>query len=98
MLWLALGLAAAHSVAAWHVYSHTPLSPPDRASHHAHSVPDACAVCVAVAGLGGPVGAAPAWQLPHATQPQPAPRPQLDRPQPPAPRPYAIRAPPSLLS
>lgn len=98
VLWLALLLAAAHCVAAWHVYTHSPAQQAERASKAGHAVPDSCVLCLAAAGIGGAPAAPPAWLLTALKQPGPAPLADLGRQQPPAPRPYAIRAPPLLAS
>jgi hypothetical protein len=96
-LWLAVALAAAHSVGAWHIYTH-PVSPTGERSSKTHAVPDACVVCLAVAAIGGAPPAAPAWHLATAAHPAPTPRPTTARPRPAPARPYAIRAPPPLAS
>lgn len=94
VLWLALALAAAHSFATWHAYTH-PAGTPDSVSRKAaHTNADTCVLCLAAAGLDGAPAAAPTWHLeptPPATVVAAA---QPRGPQADAARPYAIRAPP----
>jgi hypothetical protein len=98
LLWLALVLAAAHCLATWHVYSHSPAQQAERPAKTGHAGPDSCVVCLAAAGIGGAPAAPPMWLLTAANQPRPAPLPALDPQQSPTLRPYAIRAPPLLVS
>jgi hypothetical protein len=98
LLWLALVIGAAHSLAAWHVYTHAPAPQAERSSKSGHAGPDACALCLAAAGIGGAPGAAPDWQPARLAQPAPASLPADERPQLAPARPYAIRAPPLLAS
>jgi hypothetical protein len=98
LLWLALALAAAHSIAAWHSYSHDPAEGATQSLDQKHAASDICGVCVAVAGLGGGATASPTWHLERFAQPAPEPV-RVAAPHP-APRrcPYAIRAPPVLFA
>jgi hypothetical protein len=98
LLWLALSLAAAHCMAAWHVYSHSPAQQAERASKGAHAGADSCVLCVAAAGIGGAPAASPPWHVTAVSQPEPAPLHDLGRAQSPTARPYAIRAPPPLAA
>jgi hypothetical protein len=98
LLWLALLLAAAHCVASWHVYSHSPAQQADGPSKSGHAGPDSCVLCLAAAGIGGAPAAPAAWHVTGAKQPAPASLHDLGRGQWPAARPYAIRAPPPLVS
>jgi hypothetical protein len=96
-LWLALALAAAHSIGAWHVYTH-PVSPAGERGAKSHAAGEACAICVAIAAIGGappaPAHSNIAPAAPQAPAPvRPTPRPQLA-----AAGPYAARAPPTLAS
>jgi len=95
LLWLALALWAAHSVATWHPYSHAPAQAATAGGKRHVDLAD-CGLCLAgTANMGG----APPMDL-AALLPQAAP----DSPQPvrmafahpaPARQPYAIRAPPA---
>jgi hypothetical protein len=98
LLWLALALAAAHSFAIWHAYSHSiaeAASDPYKSKHSAGLAH--CGLCIASAGIDGAAPAQPmllprlAQQVAHTarfTAPPPAPQR----------RPYAIRAPPTVAS
>ena len=97
LFWLALALAAAHSIAAWHTYTHSPAE--EAAASHDKSAGDAaCALCLAVAGIGG-AAPGPSLATLHLSAAD-APLPAYAAPEQPATprRPYAIRAPPLLLS
>jgi hypothetical protein len=98
LLWLALVLALAQTVAIAHAYTHVPGDTGTQSgSKHpgglAHC--DACIAAVALAGGAPPpvplLFAAPAQQLPHVA----APAAHSLAPQQ---RPYAIRAPPAIAS
>jgi hypothetical protein len=93
-LWLAFVLAAAHSLAAWHAYTH-PASPAAERSSKSHAAGDVCAVCVAAAAIGGAPSSPPAWHLAALAPAAPARLATPAVPQAAAPRPYAIRAPPA---
>lgn len=97
-LWLALALVAAQSLAAWHVYSHSPQPRDERATKNGQPATDTCVLCLATVGLGGAPGTAPAWKLaalpPSGPVCVPVPAAQPG----PVARPYAIRAPPLLAS
>ena len=98
LLWLALALAAAHSIAVWHAFSQNhldarPLAGGKQLAHGQH-----CDLCVVAAGIGGPATAGSGIALRQFGQATPS----LQRPSPqpeamPS-RPYAIRAPPAANS
>jgi hypothetical protein len=97
LLWLALVLLAAHSVATWHPYSH---SMAQSAGHADKKNPVDLADCgLCLAGTANHGGAPPISGLPlppqlapHALLPTRLPSVQLA----PARQPYAIRAPPVI--
>jgi hypothetical protein len=97
LLWLALVIGAAHSAATWHAYTHAPTEPVQM-SRHGHAGPDSCLLCVAAAGITGADTTPPPWHLGTATQTAPAPLPDAGRQPWLATQPYAIRAPPLLVS
>jgi len=94
LLWLALLIAAGHSLATWHPYSHTISELAAQAAGKQHAL-SACDVCLtAAAALGAaPPAVPPALALPMA-EPALQPLPQAALPHAPLRRPYAIRAPP----
>jgi phosphatidylglycerophosphate synthase len=98
LLWLALAVVAAHSLAAWHVYSHGLAEEAARFSGKKQAASETCAICIAIAGIGGGAPAQPTWQperfAHEAPLPVRCPVPHLA----PQPRPYAIRAPPVLTA
>lgn len=96
LAWLALALALAHSVGAWHPYSHSVDEAADLSSFK-HAGGAACGICVAVAAMGSGPAAQPTLHLHHFTQAAPV----FDLPfeqRSPQRRPYAIRAPPVLTA
>jgi len=97
LLWLALVIGAAHSAATWHAYTHAPAEPV-QTSRHGHAGPDSCLLCVAAAGIIGAGTMPPPWHPGAATQAAPAPLPDAGRQPWSAAQPYAIRAPPLLVS
>jgi hypothetical protein len=98
LLWLALAVVAAHSIAAWHVYSHGLADEAAQASGKKHAASDTCVICIAIAGIGGGVPAQPTWQPERFAHEAPLPvRPAVPH-RAPQPRPYAIRAPPILTA
>lgn len=98
LLWLALALAAAHSLAAWHAYTHSIAETANRSSDKQHAAADPCGLCVAVAGIGGATGSQPVLHLHQFEQQAPLPMRPAARPQLPQRQPYAIRAPPVLAA
>lgn len=97
-LWLALAIAAAQSLAAWHVYSHRPEVRTERAAKAGHVGTDTCVLCLAAAGIGGAPGPAPTWQAAPMASSGPPALPAVAPPPGAVARPYAIRAPPPLAS
>lgn len=96
-LWLALALAAAHSIGAWHVYTH-PVSPAGEGGARSHAVTDVCVTCVAIAAIGGAPSAPAQWHVAAPAPQAPAPLFATAQPQPAPSGPYAARAPPLLAS
>lgn len=96
LFWLALALAAAHSMAAWHAYSHSIAESAAASPDKQHVVSDPCGLCIAVAGIGGGAGAQPALKLQQFAQEAPPSAHPVAQQQAPQRRPYAIRAPPFL--
>lgn len=95
LLWFALALAAAHSVATWHAYTHSPAERVHQdSSIEKHAGAAVCGLCVAIAGIGGaapgPVSAQALVLTAHQQLAVPVVREQQLAPR----RPYAIRAPP----
>jgi hypothetical protein len=97
LLWLALALVAAHALAAWHPYTHSIAESVDRSGGKQH-VADPCALCLAIAGIGGGPTAQPTLHLHQFAQQAPLPMRPAVRPQLPQLQPYAIRAPPVLTA
>lgn len=95
LLWLALALVAAHSLAAWHAYTHGIAETPSRSSDKQHAGADPCGLCIAVAGIGGGPTAQPMVHLHQSAQQAPLPMRPAARQQLPQLQPYAIRAPPA---
>lgn len=95
LLWLALALVAAHSLAAWHPYTHSIAESVGQSSGKQHAA-DPCGLCIAVAGIGGAPTAQPMVHLHQFTQQAPLPMRPAARQQLPQLHPYAIRAPPVL--
>jgi hypothetical protein len=97
-LWLALVLAAAHSISVWHAFTHEPAerttSRGDKQLAHA----EPCGLCIAVASMGGAAAASPTLQLHQFAQQAPGPLPEHEDLTWPQRRPYAIRAPPVAYS
>lgn len=94
LLWLALALTAAHSIANWHAYTHSPAEAAQSSSTEKHAGSAVCGLCIAVAGIGGAAPGSLSLAVPvldgqasllvaHVAQ-----HPSLPH------RPYAIRAPP----
>jgi hypothetical protein len=99
LLWLALALAAAHSVATWHAYSHSPAERVQQnPSTDQHGGATWCGLCLAIAGIGGAAPGPVNAQLPVLSAHQQLPVPAVREQQLPSRRPYAIRAPPVLHS
>jgi hypothetical protein len=96
-LWLALALAAAHSIGAWHVYTH-PVSPAGERGAKSHAAGEACVTCVAIAAIGGAPSAPARWDVATPAPQAPAPVRASVRPQLEAVGAYAARAPPILAS
>lgn len=94
LFWLALALAAAHSVAAWHAYTHGIAESIPASADKKHGASDPCGLCIAVAGIGGAPGAQPTLQLQQFEHEAPLPARAVVQQQAPQHRPYAIRAPP----
>ena len=98
LLWLSLALAAAHSVATWHAYTHSPAEANQASSDEKHAGTALCGACIAAAGIGGAAHANALPSLPAVSGPAPVPtlavvdRELAQR------RPYAIRAPPVFHS
>ncbi len=98
LLWLALALAAAHSLAAWHSYSHNLAEGDVYSLGKKQAASEACGICIAIAGIAGGTPAAPSWQPERFAQPAPDPT-AVATPHPaPQRRPYAIRAPPTFTA
>lgn len=96
-LWLALVLAAAHSVLVWHAFSHEPTG--RATSRNDQQLPaEPCALCVGVASIGGAAASSPTQQLHEFAQQAPAALPEHQHLTAPQRRPYAIRAPPAVAS
>lgn len=96
-LWLALVLAAAHSISVWHAFTHEPTGRTTRSDKQlVHAEP--CGLCVAVASMGGAAAASPTLQLHQFAQQAPGPLPEHEHLTAPQRRPYAIRAPPVAYS
>lgn len=96
-LWLALALAVAHSIGAWHIYSHPASPAPDRGGK-SHAAADACVTCVAIAAIGGAPSTPAQWHLATPAPQALAALPAIAQPQPAPTGPYAARAPPILAS
>lgn len=98
LLWLALVMAIAQTVALLHAYSH---SPDETSSQSAGKHPGGlahCQSCIVAASIGGAAPPGPALLLPTLGQQLPqvvAPAREHLAPQQ---RPYAIRAPPPIVS
>jgi hypothetical protein len=93
LLWLALLVAAGHSLATWHPYTHTTSElAAQAAGKHALSACDVCLTAAAALGAAPPM-VPPALAL-AATEPALQPLPVAAMPHAPVRRPYAIRAPP----
>jgi hypothetical protein len=93
LLWLALLVAAGHSLATWHPYTHTPLELAGQSGkQHALSACDVCLTAAAALGAAPPA-VPPAIASPLAG-PAIRPLPSAALPHAPVRRPYAIRAPP----
>jgi hypothetical protein len=96
LLWLAFLVAAGHSLATWHPYSHSTSELAAQAAGKQHAL-SACDVCLtAAAALGAAPPAAPPALSSPAAEPTFQPLPLADVPAAPVRRPYAIRAPPLL--
>jgi hypothetical protein len=98
LLWLALALVAAHSLAAWHAYTHSIAETASRSSDKQHAGADPCGLCIAVSGIGGAAAAQPMLHLHRFAQQAPLPMRSAARQQLPQRQPYAIRAPPVLAA
>jgi hypothetical protein len=94
LLWLALLVAAGHSLATWHPYTHTinELAAQSAGKQHALSACDVCLTAAAALGAAPP-SLPPALALPIA-QPALQPPAQAAVAHAPVRCPYAIRAPP----
>jgi hypothetical protein len=97
LLWLALVMLAAHSLATWHPYTHSPADQVGQAAgKHRMGLAD-CDLCLAgAANLGAAPPAVPMLLPPPMPQPAVQPARLALLPQAPARRPYAIRAPPAF--
>lgn len=98
LLWLALALAVAHSMATWHPYTHSPAEAAQGSSTEKHAGSAVCGLCIAVAGIGGSAPGHSSIAMPVVEGQAPLPvahvaqYPSLQH------RPYAIRAPPPTHS
>jgi hypothetical protein len=98
LLGLALAVVAAHSLAAWHLYSHDLAEAAAQSSGKKPAASEVCVICIAIAGIGGGAPAQPTWQPERFAHEAPLPvRPAVPHLAP-QPRPYAIRAPPILTA
>lgn len=98
LLWLALVMAIAQTVAVRHAYSH---SPDETTSQSAGKHPGGlahCHSCIAAAAFGAAPPMAAALLLPDAAQHLPPTVTAAGQRVTPQQRPYAIRAPPSVAS
>ncbi|MEP6789749.1 MAG: hypothetical protein ABI907_00170 [Ramlibacter sp.] len=96
LLWLALALAAAHSMAVWHSYSHSIAEASDLRGGK-HQAGSHCGLCMAATGIGGAAPPPPVMaQLPRLEQHHPCPAGAVALAVAPQRQPYAIRAPPVL--
>jgi hypothetical protein len=94
LLWLALLVAAGHTLATWHPYSHPVSELAAQAAGKQHAL-SACDVCLtAAAALGAAPPAMPATLALPLAQPALRPLPAVAVAHAPQRRPYAIRAPP----
>ena len=98
LLWLALALAAAHSLAALHAYSHSIAEAADRSSSKEQGAGEPCALCIATAAIAGAPPAAPVLHLHRFAVAPPVPASPAARHESLQRQPYAIRAPPALTS
>src|SRR4051794_32918025 len=98
LLWLALALAAAHSLATWHAYSHSPAETAQSSSVEKHAGSAICGLCIAVAGIGGASPEPPSLAVPVLDGQAPLPVPHVAQSPALPDRPYAIRAPPPTHS
>jgi len=94
LLWLALALAAAHSMATWHAYTHSPAEAAQSSSTEKHAGSAVCGLCIAVAGIGGAAPGHSSIAMPVADGQAPLPVAHVARHPSLQHRPYAIRAPP----
>jgi hypothetical protein len=90
---LALILVAAHSVATWHVYTHS-IGEAAGAPADKQRVSDPCGLCIAVAGIAGASGEPPVLRMTQFAHEQPPGLGVCVLPPAPQRAPYAIRAPP----
>ena len=96
LLWLVLLLPLAHSLAAWHVYSHAPAESAGALSGKKHSGLADCGLCQLATNIAGAPSDPPALALADFVQAAPVPMPADAGPYAPQRRPFAIRAPPVL--